>query len=100
MSLLTSSADGVEVGYRATSPYPYGDSMIPASVDITLTGPGSSRLNLSIADARSVLAGLPVVLAEHAAAEGDPEMAAALVMMARHLRSLNDIAAADVKAVA
>ncbi|WP_405159538.1 hypothetical protein OG203_24005 [Nocardia sp. NBC_01499] len=103
MSVSTSSVDtdGVKVGYRPSRPYEgFGGGSIPASVDIDLTGSGQAWLNLSIADAQSVLVNLPAVLAEHAAAHGDPEMAAALVMMARHLRSLNDAAVADVKAVA
>ncbi|MFI6047110.1 hypothetical protein ACIA8C_36200 [Nocardia sp. NPDC051321] len=103
MSVSTSSSrtDGVKVGYRPTCLYDGVDGgSIPASVDINLTGSGDAWLNLSITDARSVLASLPVVLAEHAAANGDPEMAAALVMMARLLRSLNNAAAVDVKAAA
>ncbi|MEU6833068.1 hypothetical protein ABZ894_30860 [Nocardia beijingensis] len=60
--------DGITVKFHPERESTYGGGVIPATVFIELSG-ANAYLSLSIADARSLLAQLPVVLAEHEAVE-------------------------------
>ncbi|WP_157111378.1 hypothetical protein [Nocardia beijingensis] len=63
-----SGHDGITAEYHAEREAAYSGGVLPATVFIELLN-ANGYLSLSIADARSLLAQLPVVLAEHDAVE-------------------------------
>ncbi|MFI5540301.1 hypothetical protein ACIA5H_28305 [Nocardia sp. NPDC051900] len=63
-----SGHDGITAEYHPERESTYDGGVIPATVFIELVD-AHAYLSLSIADARSLLAQLPVVLAEHDAVE-------------------------------
>ncbi|MEV0357371.1 hypothetical protein AB0H71_15035 [Nocardia sp. NPDC050697] len=75
MTTVRYSDDGITARYIPGEVYHYktspGSIVIPARIAVELAGVvgGDASLSLSIEDARSLLAALPGVLAEHDAAE-------------------------------
>ncbi|MGV9545215.1 hypothetical protein ACWDSF_28140 [Nocardia beijingensis] len=67
-STAVSGHDGITAEYHPEREAAYSGGVLPATVFIELSG-ANAYLSLSIADARSLLAQLPVVLAEHDAVE-------------------------------
>ncbi|MGY5305825.1 hypothetical protein [Nocardia gipuzkoensis] len=67
-STCVSGHDGITAEYHAEREAAYSGGVLPATVFIELSG-ANAYLSLSIEDARSLLAQLPVVLAEHDAVE-------------------------------
>lgn len=87
MSAMTTtrySDDGITARYIPGEVYYYktgpGSIDIPSRIVVELAGVvgGDASLSLSIEDARSLLAALPGVLAEHDAAESTPTDASAV----------------------
>lgn len=68
-SAIVSGRDGISSEYRPAGKH-FGID-VPASVAVRLGGV-DAYLNLSIEDARVLVAQLPLVLAEHSQAERDP----------------------------